>query len=156
GGGDLVRVAALVGQLQIHGRIPAAGVPLPVHAGVAEPVADVRFERPVRVVRVAVVDRVHQRGGARRDETGHQVRREGGVDRVLAVDGQVAVLEGLRGRVPAGQEAGGDRLVPLRGGGGDQELVVEERAAVGRVEEVVVHRVLLGEQALGEVTRVEE
>src|SRR5262249_16321566 len=80
---------------------------------------------------------------------------EGGVDHELAVDGQVGVLEGQRGRVPARLEPGGDRLLPLRGRGGDEELVVEERPAVGSVEEVGVHRVLLGEQPLGQVGGVE-
>src|SRR5262249_45166730 len=91
--------------------------------------------------------------------------RLGGVDHeVVAVGGQevvrreVAVEEGCAAGVQGGDEPGGvgrQGLVPLRGGGRDQGLVVEERAAEGGVEEVVVEGVLLGQLALGEVGGVD-
>src|SRR5207248_2277709 len=105
-------------------------------------------------------------------EARHQVGRERGVDDVVVaghrvhqvVAGQVGVVAGgVHGPVGLGrvhrrvgdEVRAGEGLVPLGRRGGDEELVVEEGAAVGGVEEVVVHRVLLGQQPFGQVGGVE-
>src|SRR5262249_48658236 len=80
---------------------------------------------------------------------------KGRIHRVLPVDRKIRILQSLGGRIPRRLKARGNRLVPLRGGGSDKELMVEERSSVGRMEEVVVHRVLLGNQALRKVRGVE-
>src|SRR5262249_38608537 len=145
-----------------------ARVPPPADARVVEAVADGRRVGRVGLAVVqeggVVVDRLEQLVGGRA-RPGRRLGGLGGVDRgggagrgQQVVRRQVAVDQGGPARVQGGNEARGvgrQRLVPLRGGGGDQELVVEERAAEGRVEEVIVQRVLLGQQPLGQVGRVD-
>jgi hypothetical protein len=60
----------------------------------------------------------------------------------------------LTGRIQ-GRDHLGRGIGVHRSRGGDQELVIQERAAESRVEEVIVHRVLLGEQSFGQAAGVE-
>src|SRR5260370_43904 len=103
---------------------------------------------------MVIVDDI-QKFGARNARGMRRLSSEGGVDIVLTVDGQVVVFQGVSRGIVAGLVAGGDGLVPLWRRGGNQELVIEERAAINRVEEVVIDCVLLRELALGQIGRVE-
>src|SRR5262249_39717584 len=132
-----------------QGVAPTARVPLPADSLVVQAVADGRrvswVGRAVGVEGVVVVDRLEELiGGRARPE--RRLRGLSGVDdKVVAVGGeevirgQVAVDQGSAVGVQLRDEAraaGRQGLVPLRGSGGDEELVIEERAAESRVEEV--------------------
>src|SRR5262249_31124906 len=116
---------------------PASRIPSPADAGGIEPIADSRSISGIRLAIgqewMIVIDGVEQligwsAGGIRRLQT------KSGIHVILAVNSQVVVLQGFGHRVPAGLEAGRNGLVPLGGRGGNQPLVIEEGAAVGRVE----------------------
>src|ERR1700683_4704493 len=67
------------------------------------------------------------------------------------------VVEGLGRRIPArqrGRRAGRQRLMPARAAGADQPLMVQVRAAVSAVIEVVLEREVLRQLAFGQVGRV--
>jgi hypothetical protein len=122
--------------------VPAAGIPGPADILLAQAIADGRH----RLVR---------------DEIGRigDRRRVGRIDRVrgvhhVAVGRHRPVLHQPTVGVELG-DGGGRSVGPLRRAGADQPEVVEERAAEGGVEEVVRHRVLLGELALRHVRGVE-
>src|SRR5437879_6297535 len=73
----------------------------------------------------------------------------------LTVNRQIPVTQRQRCRLPTGLETGRDGLLPQGRGGGGEELVVEEGAAVRGVEEVVAERVLLGQFAFRQVGGVD-
>ena len=135
--------------------VPAARIPFPAHVRVVQPIAD--RGKIVALMRIDIVDRLEElvpRGA--RTRMGHSCGVRG-IDDVPAIDGQIAVVELLGRRVePRGEMLGrlGQRLIPGRGGGGDQKKMVQHRPAKGRMEEMVAERVLLGQQSFRQIRRV--
>ncbi len=136
---------------------PAAGVPVPADLGLGEPVTDVRIDGIVdqRQLRAATERRAGRLHGVDRIVAAGQVGERGraglGQLRILdrgtgrgRVQGVAAVGEAgaVHDRVQVGGAAGVGRVGVDRGTGGDQVLMVEERSAEGRLEEVVGDHVI--------------
>src|SRR6266545_529175 len=132
-------VIELEQRIGVPGRsiVPAAREPAPRDAVLVEAVADRRQHQRRHELR-----RVGDRRGM------WPIRRERRVHQV-AVGGDRAVLDERAVGADLCDHAGRG-VGPVRRRGGDQPEVVQQRAAEGRVKEVVGQRVLLGQLAFGQ------
>src|SRR5450432_1071653 len=145
------RVLAIVGKrlvMELEERIgisidrigPAAGIPSPGNVRAIEAVADGGCIIALRWVRVVYdVEKIGR-------QNTHRMRclcPVSGVDCVFAVDCEITIHQSQGRRVVARLESGRDRLFPERRRRGGQKLMIQERAAIGGMEEVITERVEL-------------
>ncbi len=175
-----------------HRLVPAAGIPFPCHAGLAEAVSNRGIleqgkERPVEVEWPArrlhrvdgmvvpvfvgidgqVVVELYAAAAQGRGpvipvwecESCRVFGNLGHRKQVAAMCGFDAGRRDESGRSGPCNKIGGvcrlERIRPHGGLGGNEELVVEEGPAKGRVEEIIAHHILPGEHALGQSGGVE-